>query len=86
MNRLGDLFRLLRPHAGPHSARSCGRVFGTASAMLQQGTFLLLEPTWEALFPEEEVRALLDVGGGRSGARDGRPRPAPWTRRSGSLR
>ncbi|MEC8493333.1 MAG: ABC transporter transmembrane domain-containing protein, partial [Planctomycetota bacterium] len=55
MNRLGDLFRLLRPHARPHlGALVLIVVFGTASAMLQQGTFLLLLPTWEALFPEEE--------------------------------
>lgn len=55
MNRLGDLFRLLRPHARPHlGALMLIVVFGTASAMLQQGTFLLLLPTWEALFPEEE--------------------------------
>ena len=55
MNRLGDLFLLLRPHARPHlGALVLIVVFGTASAMLQQGTFLLLLPTWEALFPEEE--------------------------------
>lgn len=65
MNRLGDLFRLLRPHARPHlGALVLIVVFGTASAMLQQGTFLLLLPTWEALFPEEE-------GGDASAALEG---------------
>ena len=65
MNRLGDLSRLLRPHARPHlGALVLIVVFGTASAMLQQGTFLLLLPTWEALFPEEE-------GGDASAALEG---------------
>ena len=67
MNRLGDLFRLLRPHARPHlGALVLIVVFGTASAMLQQGTFLLLLPTWEALFPEEEGE-----GAGASAAAEG---------------
>ena len=67
MNRLGDLFRLLRPHARPHlGALVLIVVFGTASAMLQQGTFLLLLPTWEALFPEEEGE-----GAGASAAVEG---------------
>lgn len=54
MNRLGDLSRLLKPHAAPHiGALVLVIVFGMASAILQQGTFLLLLPTWEALFPSK---------------------------------
>ncbi len=33
---------------------------GLTSAFLQKGTFLLLEPTWEVLFPGEEVRSLAE--------------------------
>ena len=80
MNRLGDLFRLLRPHARPHlGALVLIVVFGTASAMLQQGTFLLLLPTWEALFPEEEAEgasaALEDIAVPPGGAAAGDSAP-----------
>lgn len=54
MIRLGDLSQLLKPHAAPHiGALVLVVVFGMASAILQQGTFLLLLPTWEALFPSD---------------------------------
>lgn len=33
---------------------------GLTSAFLQKGTFLLLEPTWEVLFPGEEVPSLAE--------------------------
>lgn len=84
MNRLGDLFRLLRPHARPHlGALVLIVVFGTASAMLQQGTFLLLLPTWEALFPEEEGEdasaALEGVAVPPRGADAGDPAPGEAT-------
>ncbi len=78
MNRLGDLFRLLRPHARPHlGALVLIVIFGTASAMLQQGTFLLLLPTWEALFPEEEdaSAALEGIAVPPGGADAGDPAP-----------
>lgn len=39
---------------------------GLTSAFLQKGTFLLLEPTWEVLFPGEEVPSL--AGGSEAGA------------------
>lgn len=38
---------------------------GLTSAFLQKGTFLLLEPTWEVLFPGEEVPSL--AGGSEAG-------------------
>ncbi len=69
MNRLGDLYRLLRPHAGPHVVALIAVVLlGLTSAFLQKGTFLLLEPTWEVLFPGEEVPALVDAADGADGA------------------
>lgn len=53
MNRLGDLYRLLRPHAAPYVLTLLAViVMGTASAMLQKGVYVLLEPTWTALFPD----------------------------------
>jgi len=59
MHRLGDLYRLLRPHAGPHVlALLAVVVLGLTSAFLQKGAFLLLEPTWEVLFPGEEAPSL----------------------------
>ena len=68
MNRLGDLYRLLRPHAGPHVVALVAVVLlGLTSAFLQKGTFLLLEPTWEVLFPGEEAPALMDAPGMSAG-------------------
>ena len=68
MNRLGDLYRLLRPHAGPHVVALVAVVLlGLTSAFLQKGTFLLLEPTWEVLFPGEEAPALVDAPGMSAG-------------------
>jgi subfamily B ATP-binding cassette protein MsbA len=79
MNRLGDLYRLLRPHAGPHVVALLAVVFlGLTSAFLQKGTFLLLEPTWEVLFPGEEAPSLADsaLAGEPSGAEASGP--AGW--------
>ena len=59
MHRLGDLYRLLRPHVGPHVLALLAVVLlGLSSAFLQKGAFLLLEPTWEVLFPGEEAPSL----------------------------
>lgn len=67
MNRLGDLYRLLRPHAAPHiGALVLVVLFGTASAMLQQGAFVFLMPTWKALFPQE----IEETAGAPTGAAD----------------
>ena len=83
MNRLGDLFRLLRPHARPHlGALVLIVVFGTASAMLQQGTFLLLLPTWEALFPEEKAGRAGGGGGHRRTVRRSCRRHGPGDARA----
>lgn len=68
MNRLGDLYGLLKPHALPHlGALVLVVICGTASAMLQQGTFLLLLPTWEALFPKDEGEGTFEKAGARVG-------------------
>ncbi len=59
MNRLGDLYRLLRPHAAPHIVALVAVVFlGLGSAMLQKGAYVLLLPTWKILFPVEESSAI----------------------------
>ncbi|MDG1049928.1 MAG: ABC transporter ATP-binding protein [Planctomycetota bacterium] len=81
MHRLGDLYRLLRPHAGPHVLALIGVVFlGLTSAFLQKGTFLLLEPTWEVLFPGEQVPSLAEgmAGGAVDPGVDGESGPAGW--------
>ena len=53
MKRLGDLYRLLVPHAAPQiGGLFLVIVFGTLSALLQQGAYVLLMPTWKAMFPE----------------------------------
>ncbi|MEL6428540.1 MAG: ABC transporter ATP-binding protein [Planctomycetota bacterium] len=58
MKRVGDLTRLLKPHALPHlGTLVLVVVCGLASAFLQKGTYLLLMPTWEALFPEVRTEA-----------------------------
>ena len=58
MKRLGDLYRLLVPHAAPHiGGLFLIIVFGTLSALLQQGAYVLLMPTWKAMFPEAKVEA-----------------------------
>lgn len=55
MKRLGDLYRLLLPHARPYILTLFAVVMlGVVSAMLQKGTFGLLDPTWKVLFPGEE--------------------------------
>jgi len=60
MNRLGDLYRLLRPHAAPHIVALVAVVFlGLGSAMLQKGAYLLLDPTWTILFPGEDVPSIV---------------------------
>ncbi|MEM1451739.1 MAG: ABC transporter ATP-binding protein, partial [Planctomycetota bacterium] len=69
MSRLGDLYQLLRPHAAPHVvALIAVVVLGLASAFLQKGAYLLLEPTWQILFPqkegEEEKSPLEELGVG----------------------
>ncbi|MEM6567164.1 MAG: ABC transporter ATP-binding protein [Planctomycetota bacterium] len=69
MSRLGDLYQLLRPHAAPHVvALLAVVVLGLASAFLQKGAYLLLEPTWQILFPqkegEEEKSPLEELGVG----------------------
>ena len=54
MKRLGDLYRLLRPHAAPYILTLLMVVLlGVLSAMLQKGTYGLLDPTWTVLFPGE---------------------------------
>ena len=81
MHRLGDLYRLLRPHAGPHVLALIGVVLlGLTSAFLQKGTFLLLEPTWEVLFPGEQVPSLTESVGGAAAdpGVDGESGPAGW--------
>ena len=81
MHRLGDLYRLLRPHAGPHVLALIGVVLlGLTSAFLQKGTFLLLEPTWEVLFPGEQVPSLAESVGGAAAdpGVDGESGPAGW--------
>ena len=61
MKRVGDLPRLLRPHAVPHlGALVLVIVFGMGSALLQQGTFVLLIPTWKALFPEAATEEVVE--------------------------
>ncbi|QDV05666.1 Putative multidrug export ATP-binding/permease protein [Planctomycetes bacterium Poly30] len=55
MKRLGDLYRLLRPHAAPYVLTLLMVVLlGTVSALLQKSAFGLLDPTWKVLFPNEE--------------------------------
>lgn len=54
MKRLGDLYRLLRPHAAPYVLTLLLVVLlGTVSALLQKGAYGLLDPTWTVLFPDE---------------------------------
>ena len=54
MKRLGDLYRLLRPHAAPYVLTLVMVVLlGTVSALLQKGAYGLLDPTWTVLFPED---------------------------------
>ncbi|MEM9382117.1 MAG: ABC transporter ATP-binding protein [Planctomycetota bacterium] len=79
MSRLGDLYRLLRPHAAPHVlALLAVVVLGLASAFLQKGAYLLLEPTWQILFPGQEAPTVADglgieVPDGTSAEEEGGP-------------
>lgn len=58
MNRLGDLYRLLRPHAAPYVLTLLlVVVLGVVSALLQKGAYGLLDPTWKVLFPGQETPA-----------------------------